>query len=160
MPVIRLSVNQDRIAINRRRIKKAAAEILNGLGFTNSELSIVVVDDEEMARLNLQYRRIGATTDVLAFPLLEGEFGNILPELLGDVVISAPTAFDMARHYHCSLPTVVDVLLVHGILHLLGYNHERNEEEARRMAQKSIELLELLGHSRESLEWYVAKYDG
>jgi probable rRNA maturation factor len=137
-----------------------AAEILNGLGFTNSELSIVVVDDEEMERLNRQYRQVGATTDVLAFPLLEGEFGDILPELLGDVVISAPTALEMSRRHHCSLPTVIDVLLVHGILHLLGYDHEPNEEEACRMANRSMELLEMLGHSRENLDWYLTKADG
>jgi probable rRNA maturation factor len=136
-----------------------AAEILNGLGFIESELSIVLVDDEEMARLNLQYRQVDTTTDVLAFPMLEGEFGEILPELLGDVVISAPTALDMSRRYHCSLPTIIDVLLVHGILHLLGYDHEHNEEEARRMDTKSLDLLEMLGHSRESLDWYRNRSD-
>jgi probable rRNA maturation factor len=130
------------------------------LGFTDRELSIVIVDDEEMARLNLQYRQVGATTDVLAFPMLEGEFGEILPELLGDVVISAPTAFEMSRRYCCSLPTVVEVLLVHGILHLLGYDHEGNEEGFRRMENKSMELLEMLGHSRESLDWYLKRDDG
>jgi probable rRNA maturation factor len=129
------------------------------LGFTDSELSIVVVDDEEMERLNRQYRQVGATTDVLSFPLLEGEFGDILPELLGDVVISAPTALEMGRRYHCSLPMVIDVLLVHGILHLLGYDHEGNEEEVRRMAKKSTETLEMLGHSREDLDWYLVRSD-
>ena len=159
MPVIRLSVNQDQIAINRRRIKKAAAEILSGLGSTDGELSILIVDDEEMARLNLQYRQVDATTDVLAFPMLEGEFGDILPELLGDIVISATTARSMSRRYQCSLSAVMDVLLVHGLLHLLGYDHERNEQEARRMESKSMELLETLGHSRESLDWYLKSID-
>ena len=67
------------------------------MGFTDSELSILIVDDEEMARLNGQYRQMNTPTDVLAFPLLEGEFGNILPELLGDVVISVETAQVMSR---------------------------------------------------------------
>jgi ssRNA-specific RNase YbeY (16S rRNA maturation enzyme) len=49
---------------------------------------------------------------------------------------------------------------VHGVLHLLGYDHEPNEEEARRMANKSMELLEMLGHSRENLDWYLTKADG
>jgi probable rRNA maturation factor len=125
------------------------------LGFTDSELSIVIVDDEEMARLNWQHRQVNSTTDVLSFPMLEGEFGDILPELLGDIVISAPTALSMSRHHQCSLPMVMDVLLVHGILHLLGYNHERNHEEFHRMEDKSLELLEMLGHSREGLAWYL-----
>jgi len=146
MPVIRLSVNQEQIAINRRRIRKAAEEILNGLGFTDAELSIVIVDDAEMARLNMQYRQVSTTTDVLAFSMREGEFGNILPELLGDVVISAPTAQTMSRQDHRPLAAVLDVLLVHGILHLLGYDHEQGAEEARRMEEKSLEILEMLGH--------------
>jgi probable rRNA maturation factor len=129
------------------------------LGFTDSELSIVIVDDEEMTRLNVHYRQVGSTTDVLAFPMLEGEFGDILPELLGDIVISAPTALSMSRLYQCSLPTVMDVLLVHGMLHLLGYDHEPNNEEFRRMEDKSLELLEMLGHSREGLDWYLRRSD-
>ena len=155
MAVIRLSVNQDRIEINLRRVKKAAEAILKGLGFSDAELSIVVVDDGEMARLNSQYRRVHTTTDVLAFPMLEGEFGDIQPQLLGDVVISAPTAETMSRCHHCSLSAVLDLLLVHGILHLVGYDHELGEGESLRMKNKTLELLEVLGHSRESLDWFA-----
>ena len=157
MPVIRLSVTQDQIGINRRRIKKVAAEILNDLGFTNTELSILIVDDEEMTRLNMQYRQVNASTDVLAFPMLEGECGDIFPELLGDLVISAPTAQGMSRYHHCTLTMVMDLLLVHGILHLLGYDHERGEDEACRMEEKSLELLRMLGNSQEAFEWYLKK---
>jgi probable rRNA maturation factor len=125
------------------------------LGFTDSELSILIVDDEEMRRLNLQYRRVNATTDVLAFPMLEGECGDVAPELLGDVVISAPTAQGMSLLHHCSLSMVMDLLLVHGILHLLGYDHECNEEEAYSMEEKTLELLRVLGHAQESFDWYL-----
>jgi probable rRNA maturation factor len=159
MPTIRLTVNQDQIGINRRRIKKAAEKILNGLGFTDAELSIVIVDDEEMTRLNMQYRQVGTSTDVLAFSMLEGAFGAILPELLGDVVVSAPTAQAMSQQYLHPLPAVLEVLMVHGILHLVGYDHERGEEEARRMEDKSLEILKMLGHSEESLDWYRERSD-
>ena len=159
MPTIRLSVTPDQIGINRRRIKKAAAQILNGLGFTDAELSILIVDDEEMTRLNLQYRQVNGSTDVLSFPMLEGECGDIFPELLGDVVISAPTARGMSRLHHCSLPMVLDLLLVHGILHLLGYDHERSEEEACRMEEKTLELLRMLGHAQEGFDWYLKGSD-
>jgi probable rRNA maturation factor len=155
MPSIRLSVNQDQIEINPRRVRKAAEAILKGLGFTDAELSIVIVDDEEMARLNLQYRQVNSTTDVLAFPMLEGDFGDIVPELLGDIVISAPTAQLMSQSYQCPLSTVLDLLLVHGILHLAGYDHERALADSRQMEDKSVELLKMLGHSRESLDWYM-----
>ena len=155
MPMIRLSVNPGRIGISQRHIRNAAAEILNGLGFTDAELSILIVDDEEMTHLNTQYRQMRATTDVLAFPMLEGEGGDVLPDLLGDVVISAPTARSMSRRHHCSLAMVMDLLLVHGILHLVGYDHERGEEEGRLMEEKTVALLGMLGHSREGFEWYM-----
>jgi probable rRNA maturation factor len=159
MPVIRLSVNQDQIEINPRRLKKAAEAILRGLGFTDTELSIVIVNDEEMARLNMQYRHVDTATDVLAFPMLEGEFGDVVPELLGDIVISAPTAQVMSQRFHCPLSTVLDLLLVHGVLHLIGYDHEHTPEDSRRMEGKSVELLRMLGHSRESLDWYMTRSD-
>jgi probable rRNA maturation factor len=129
------------------------------LGFTDAELSIVIVDDAEMALLNMQYRQVNATTDVLAFPMLEGEFGNVLPELLGDIVISAPTAQMMSHQNRRPLVAVLDVLLVHGILHLLGYDHEQGIEETRLMEEKSLEILKMLGHSREDLDWYTSGSD-
>jgi probable rRNA maturation factor len=125
------------------------------LGFTDGELSIVIVDDDEMARLNLQYRQVDSTTDVLAFPMLEGDFGDIAPELLGDVVISAQTAHVMSQRCQSPLSTVLDLLLVHGILHLIGFDHERTLEDSRQMEKKSVELLSMLGHSRRSLDWYL-----
>jgi probable rRNA maturation factor len=125
------------------------------LGFIDAELSIVIVDDEEMARLNMQYRRVESTTDVLAFPMLEGDFGDIVPELLGDIVISAPTAQAMSRRFQCPLSTVLDLLLVHGTLHLVGYDHESTMEESRLMEEKSVELMKMLGHSRKGLDWYL-----
>ena len=136
-----------------------AGEILSGLGFTDAELSIVIVSDEEMALLNGQYRQVAAPTDVLAFPLLEGEFGDVLPEMLGDVVISAPTARAMSRDHCCPLPAILDLLLVHGILHLVGYDHESDPEQARRMENKSLELLKMLGHVEQSFEWYMGGTD-
>jgi probable rRNA maturation factor len=136
-----------------------AGAILSGLGFTDSELSIVIVDDEAMASLNGQYRQVNTPTDVLAFPLLEGEYGDILPELLGDVVISAETAQVMSRLHHRPLPAILDLLLVHGILHLVGHDHERDPDEARRMEEKSLELLRMLGHAEESFGWYVKGSD-
>jgi probable rRNA maturation factor len=132
-----------------------AGAVLSGLGFTDSELSILIVDDEEMARLNGQYRQMNTPTDVLAFPLLEGDFGNILPELLGDVVISVETAQVMSHLHHRPLPAILDLLLVHGILHLVGYDHERDPDEARRMEERSLELLKMLGHAEESFGWYM-----
>jgi probable rRNA maturation factor len=125
------------------------------LGFTDAELSVVIVDDEEMERLNGEYRNVHSSTDVLSFPMNEGEFGDICPELLGDVVISAPTALLMSEQNHCPFEAVVDLLLVHGILHLTGYDHEKGPDESRRMKEKSLELLMQFGHPADSFDWYM-----
>jgi probable rRNA maturation factor len=124
------------------------------LGYTDSELSILVVDDEEMRNINRQYRQVDASTDVLSFPMGEGEFGDVEPDLLGDVVISAPTAAAMSEEHGCPLTSVLDLLLIHGILHLLDYDHEKSDTEASRMIGKTLQLLAELGHAEESFDWY------
>jgi probable rRNA maturation factor len=156
-PLIQVSVNQSRIEINPTRLRDVAERILNALGYTEVELSILIVDDEEMARLNLEYREVDSTTDVLSFPMWEGEFGDVCDEMLGDIVISAPTAQAMSEQHHSTLDRVMDLLLVHGVLHLVGLDHEAGEEEARRMQEKTLELLGLLGHSAKSFDWYALK---
>jgi len=85
-----------------------------------------------MTRLNRQYRGKAATTDVLSFPMREGSFASLSPHLLGDVVISAETADRQARAAGRPLQDELTALLIHGILHLLGYDHQ-TPSEARRM---------------------------
>ncbi|SPF44971.1 Endoribonuclease YbeY [Syntrophobacter sp. SbD1] len=124
------------------------------MGYTESELSVLIVDDDEMARLNQQYRQISHTTDVLSFPMLEGECGEIAPEMLGDVVISAQTAKAISEQTGAALGSILDLLLSHGILHLLGLNHEAGPAEAEEMKLKTEELLEMLGHCGDEFEWF------
>jgi probable rRNA maturation factor len=114
----------------------------------------LIVDDEEIHDLNREYRNVDSPTDVLSFPMSEGEFGDIAPEMLGDVVISAPTADMMSLAHDCPLEAILDLLLAHGILHLLGYDHEQSEEEALAMEEKALELLQMLGHPAEDFRWY------
>jgi probable rRNA maturation factor len=75
----------------------------------------------------------------------EGPYSEINPHIAGDVVISVETAQKEARAADLSLSSVLDGLLVHGILHLFGYDHERSETEAWRMQEKEQEILEILG---------------
>lgn len=157
MPLIQVSVNQNRIKINPEQLENAARLTLNALGYTESELSILVVDDDEMAELNREYRQISHTTDVLSFPMLEGEFGEIAPEMLGDVVISAQTAEAIGREAGATLESVLDLLLIHGILHLLGYDHEAGEAEAREMKRQTEELLAMLGRSAKEFSWFFGE---
>lgn len=81
-----------------------------------------------MARLNQQYRGIAHSTDVLAFPMREGPFALLSPNLLGDVVISPETADRQAAAAGRPLRDELVALLVHGILHLLGYDHQTPSE--------------------------------
>jgi len=74
----------------------------------------------------------------------EGEFGDISPELLGDVIISLPTAQREAEEAGISFDNMISRLLVHGILHLVGLDHEGGEDAAREMEQRSSELLGIL----------------
>lgn len=124
------------------------------MGYTKSELSILIVDDAGMAELNLRYRGIDHATDVLSFPMLEGEFGGVASEMLGDVVISAQTARQMSEESGTSLESILDLLLIHGILHLLGLNHEEGLQEARKVKLKTEELLAMLGHGGKEFEWF------
>lgn len=117
-----------------------------------------MTDDEEMADLNERFRGIGEPTDVLSFPMREGEFGDIAPHMLGDVVISVDTAQAMAQRAQCSLDEVLDLLLIHGILHLLGHDHGE-PEEARSMEALTWQLLMTLGHEPDRFAWYRTDFD-
>ena len=110
-----------------------------------AEVSLVLVDDQEIKRLNLEYRGIDAPTDVLSFAMLET--GEEEPEilgvepglLLGDVVISLETAVRQAEEYGHTLEREICFLAVHGILHLLGYDHQHAEEtKVMRQAEETV----------------------
>ena len=151
---IHISVKQKSIEIDRRRLRKAAKSILSALGYTEAELSIAIVDDAVITRLNQDYRGVEGPTDVLAFAMRDGDYGDVCANLLGDVVISAPTAQTMAVEHHCPFDAVLDLLLTHGVLHLVGYDHEDSAAAACAMDDKTLGLLEHLGHSPDVFEWY------
>lgn len=130
-----------------------AERILNALDCSDGELSLVLTDDKEMADLNERFRGVDEPTDVLSFPMREGEFGDIAPHMLGDVVISVDTAQAMAQTARCTLDEVLDLLLIHGILHLLGHDHGE-PEEARSMEALTWQLLNTLGHEPIRFAWY------
>ena len=100
-----------------------------------------------MARLNRETFGRRGSTNVIAFPMQEGDFAAVSPDLLGDVVISAETAHREGEHAGIGWNTRFDQLIVHGILHLFGYDHVRTEREAARMEEKSRELLALIEKS-------------
>jgi probable rRNA maturation factor len=115
------------------------------LGCPEKELSILLVDDLQIADLNTTYLNREGPTNVIAFPMQEGEFAGISPDLLGDVVISVDTAEREAAAAGMDVEARTVELLVHGMLHLMGYDHEHDEDEARRMEAKSVAVLEAIG---------------
>jgi len=118
------------------------------LGSPEAELSIVFVDDSRIRELNRRYLRRDKPTNVLAFSMTEGEFPILHPRLLGDLVISVETAERQSNRFGLSAGGMVLLLLIHGILHLLGYDHVRSRKKAREMAEKQKELFRLvLQHS-------------
>jgi probable rRNA maturation factor len=114
------------------------------LGYPEGELSILIVDDSEIARLNREYLGRSGATNVIAFPMQQGQFGEINPNLLGDVVISLDTTAREANDADLSIERRFDQLLIHGILHLLGFDHEASPKQAETMRGKEEELLQLI----------------
>src|SRR5439155_13474175 len=114
-----------------RRIKRTAEKILAFVDEEENELSLALVDNGTIAKLNRRYRKKPKPTDVLSFPAERAANGG--PKLLGDVVISVEKARAQAKAGGWTLAEEIDRLLIHGILHLLGYDHERSRKEARVM---------------------------
>jgi probable rRNA maturation factor len=127
-------------------VQHAAAQALQHESVdSNVDLGIVLADDDHLQELNRDYRGIDAPTDVLAFPASEPdpETGALY---LGDVVLSTPRAEEQARAAGHSLEAEVQLLVVHGVLHLLGHDHAGEAEKARMWAAQA-EILAGLGLS-------------
>jgi len=124
-----------------RTIRRRAERMLLHLEL-DAELSVALVDDDVMRQLNRDYRDADRTTDVLAFAMREGEQLMVLdgePEMLGDIIISVPTARRQADEREATLLAELTMLLAHGLLHLLGYDH-RTKSEEREMLARTREL--------------------
>ncbi len=119
-----------------------------------AEVSVTFVDDDEIQKLNRQFRNIDRSTDVLSFPLGEnGDYdinNDTGAKLLGDIVISIPHAIDQADRYGHSLQREIGFLTVHSMLHLLGYDHVNGGIESVRMREKEETVLTKLGLKRNS----------
>jgi probable rRNA maturation factor len=138
VPVL-VAMRGRRVPALARRLAGRARRMLDVLGLGSAELSLMLVSDRVMHDLNRDWRGKDRATDVLAFA--QGEDGPGPEGLLGDVVISVDTARRQAVSLGHSLVVEADRLLVHGLLHLLGYDHERSPAEARRMQRKERAIL-------------------
>lgn len=132
------------------RVTRSARRLLRALRLHDAELSVLLCSDAVIHALNREWRGRDRPTDVLSFAQSEGE-GARPAGLLGDVVISVDTARRQAAERGATLGRETDRLLVHGVLHLLGYDHEVSPAEARRMQRRERALDRVLAPARRSV---------
>jgi probable rRNA maturation factor len=140
-----------------RGLRADADRLMRAAGLDECELSLTLTSDRAMRRLNRDFRGIDTATDVLSFSQIE-QAGSAPPNPrsvrnspglpVGDVVISIDTALRQAREYRVSPSSRLRRLLVHGFLHLIGYDHERSASDARRMFARERSLTAKIGERR------------
>ena len=128
--------SQRRVPVSRRRLARCAERALAAVGRRAGHVDILIVDDAAIKRLNRLHRGVDRRTDVLAYPL---QAPGPSP-LVGQIVISAETARRQARRVGVPLTTELDLLVTHGVLHLIGYD-DRDPVEARLMHEREREIL-------------------
>lgn len=136
--------SQKIIAPDSNQIKRTSGAVLNMFNEQNAELSVYIVDDAEIRKLNYHYRGVDKPTDVLAFSMREGQALKGTEGILGDVVISAETALRQARHFGKKAKDEMNLYLLHGILHLVGYD-DRSVRARKKMQKMQRELLQKIG---------------
>ena len=134
---------QDMVRLDKDKIKRHVLKALKTLGEEKAELSLLFVNDSYIKRLNHKYRGIDSKTDVLAFPMREGEGLSKDSPILGDVAISIETAKREAKKRKSPFQKELDLYLAHGILHLLGYDDE-NPGDRKKMQVKEAQLVEAM----------------
>ena len=149
---VRIDV-RDRIPSDRK-IRSVLTQWLTHLGYKNAVVEISLVSDPAIRRVNAEFRGKNKPTDVLSFPAQEftrtrvprlvSDWPQTGPLPLGDIMISIPTARRQAREIGHSVQDEFYRLLSHGVLHLLGYDHERSRAEEKRMIAREDELTSFL----------------
>ena len=136
------------MAVGRRQILRLAETVLKLLGEPSADMTLSLVGDRRMRRLNRRFRHKDRSTDVLAFAFREGRAPHGFSQAaahLGDVVVALPTAHRQATAAGHPLEEEFVTLLIHGVLHLCGYDHERSPSEALRMQKKERQTRRRLG---------------
>ena len=148
-----LDDRQDKIKVSEELLNKINDIIIECLHYEgyddNYEVSLSFVDNEEIHQLNRDFRGVDRATDVLSFPLLTDDFDiEIEEESLGDIVISLERALEQSIEYNHSFDREVCFLVCHSMFHLLGYDHD-TEENTKEMRKKEDDVLNKLNITRE-----------
>jgi len=142
---IRIENRQKKTPINRRQIRSSMARLLRCLGHGDAEVSLLLVDDKGIREINRSYLQRDYPTNVISFAMREGPYGQLHPQVLGDIVISVETACRQGDKGALSMTESLSFFMIHGLLHLLGYDHEGvDARDIQRMEEKEDELFFLL----------------
>jgi len=142
MPVL-IKNRQRKQKLDTRNIRKFTQDVLDLLGCGEKELSLVLASDRQITEINRDYLGRNKPTNVISFAMTEGEFGDLDSGLLGDVIVSIDTAFRHASESGAEPLDETHYLIIHGILHLIGYDHETGED-GKRMRKKEAEVFSAL----------------
>ncbi len=136
--------DEQKFRLNKEKTALFCDSLLQAVGKPEFSLSVVLVDDNRIREMNHRYRQKDKATNVLSFPFADGA-EPVLAELpiheLGDIIISLDTAVKEARQYNVSFSRRLCWLIIHGLLHLCGMDHERSQQEAEEMAVREQQLL-------------------
>ena len=144
MPII-IEDRQKKISVDRRSVRRAMGRIMKYLNCSDKIISVLFVDNNEITEINRRYLNREYPTNVLAFSLAAGEFGDINPNILGDIVISVDTAYKDAAESGMELNDELAFLMLHGVLHLLNYDHgDGRRKKTQQMKKKERELFYML----------------
>ena len=150
--LIDISINATQSEIDLSVVRRAAFLTMSAHKSVDYELSILITNDVHITELNRNYRGIGSPTDVLAFPMLEDDENSLIDsKVLGDVVISLETAKRQAATKKQSLEDEIAFLTIHGVLHLLGYDHH-TPEQAKEMFDTQDAILRQMQVNTRNLE--------
>ena len=146
--IIRIDNRQKAVRLDRARVRRHIRILLQALDLADRELSLVFTDDKGIQEINRDYLDRDRPTNVISFALGEGEFAGVNPEMLGDIVISVERATTDAAAAGIPFADELDFLVIHGLLHLIGYDHEGGDAvQATAMKRKEQDLfLRLTGY--------------
>ncbi len=137
---ILLRNGQRKYKIDTTELKSQIRILLKTLNLEDSELSILLTRDSKIRELNRKFRNQDKSTDVLSFPQDEEAINENGQLMLGDIVISVETAEQQGKQHGLPLTKEILLLIIHGLLHLLGYDHERSSKEAKFMKKETRRL--------------------
>jgi probable rRNA maturation factor len=141
---------QRKFTIDRDALCEAVCAVLEACGQADQEVNVVLVSDRTMRTMNRDYRGRNEPTDVISFAMKEGEFGDPSGTILGDLVVSLETIrrqctepFDDSRPETGTPQRELALMVIHGLLHLMGHDHEQGPKKARRMVAEERRLFDL-----------------